>query len=220
MSCVNKITEETVLAEDGRAARWQQHRTDRQRELLQLARKAVHHLGPQASMDDIARHANTSKPVYYRYFSDKEGLRQALSNQVISEFHDRVVSAGLAGHDELDSLHAMVSAYLEFAQSSPSIYAFVTTGPSTALNDFFTEITTLMTERLQALYAPEAGTAPAIALWPTAALGMVRAAGESWLAQPEAGRPALDALASQLTGWLAYGISASANPTLKGSRHD
>ncbi|WP_279403359.1 TetR family transcriptional regulator [Arthrobacter sp. JCM 19049] len=29
--------------------------------------------GPQASMDDIAAHGNTSKPVYYRYFGDKEG---------------------------------------------------------------------------------------------------------------------------------------------------
>lgn len=60
-------------AVDGRASRWQSHREERRRELIKSARKAVHALGSEASMEDIAAAAGTSKSVFYRYFGDKAG---------------------------------------------------------------------------------------------------------------------------------------------------
>ena len=136
--------------------------------LLRLARKAVHQLGPQVSIQEIANHAKTSKPVYYRYFGDKEGLRQALGAMVITDFRQRVIAAGLAKQDEASALHAMVTAYLELAANSPNLYFFVTAVPrdatagtpaagdddaSGALNDFFEEITSLIAQRLTSLPA-------------------------------------------------------------------
>ncbi|WP_313814573.1 TetR/AcrR family transcriptional regulator [Glutamicibacter sp.] len=224
---MNKLTEDFDAAPDGRAARWEAHRTARHQELLKLARKAVHKLGPQVSMEDIANHAKTSKPVYYRYFGDKDGLRQALGAMVINDFRRRVISAGLAKDDEASALHAMVTAYLELAANSPNLYFFVTATPpeavlngtagakftedesAGALNDFFEEVTGLISERITRLYASNASSA-AINLWPRAALGMVRAAGEQWLRQPPSEqKPSLEELAEELTGWLAYGIAAT-----------
>lgn len=221
MSNVNKITEVFDPAADGRASRWEAHRTARHEELLRLARKAVHQLGPQVSIQEIANHAKTSKPVYYRYFGDKEGLRQALGAMVITDFRQRVIAAGLAKQDEASALHAMVTAYLELAANSPNLYFFVTAVPrdaaagapaagdddaSGALNDFFEEITSLIAQRLTSL--PAAAGATAISLWPRAALGMVRAAGEQWLRQPGSpDKPSLAALADELTSWLIYGIA-------------
>ncbi|KLI87897.1 TetR family transcriptional regulator [Arthrobacter sp. YC-RL1] len=216
MSNVNKITEVFDPAADGRASRWEAHRTARHEELLKLARKAVHQLGPQVSIQEIANHAKTSKPVYYRYFGDKEGLRQALGAMVINDFRQRVIAAGLAKQDEASALHAMVTAYLELAANSPNLYFFVTAVPrdsgaaddaSGALNDFFEEISSLIAQRLTGL--PAAAGATAISLWPRAALGMVRAAGEQWLRQPESGgKPSLAALADELSRWLVHGIAA------------
>lgn len=221
---MNKITLEIDSATDGRAARWEAHRSLRHEELLKLARKAVHKLGPQLSMDDIAAHAKTSKPVYYRYFGDKEGLRQALGAVVIGAFRDRIIAAGLAEGDEAGALHAMVTAYLELAQSSPNVYFFVTAQPAdhsnsqlaqatVVLNAFFDEITVLMNERLTAHYAQHTTVAPRVTgLWPRAALGMVRSAGEAWLHQPAGpDKPTLNELADALTSWLTRGISSNTN---------
>ncbi|MFJ2621694.1 TetR/AcrR family transcriptional regulator [Glutamicibacter sp. NPDC087344] len=223
---MNKITEVFDTATDGRAARWEAHRTARYQELLKLARKAVHKLGPQASIQEIATYAHTSKPVYYRYFGDKEGLRQALGALVITDFRQRVIAAGLAKTDEASALHAMVTAYLELAANSPNLYFFVTASPrdtalagpaadtaqdasAGALNDFFDDVSSLIAERLSKLPAAESS---AISLWPRAALGMVRAAGEQWLCLPEgAGKPSLNNLADELTSWLAYGIAGPSN---------
>jgi len=218
VSNVNKITEVIDGETDGRAVRWHAHRTARHEELLKLARKAVHKLGPQVSMEDIASHAKTSKPVYYRYFGDKEGLRQALSAKVINDFRDRVIAAALAKDQELSSLHAMVTAYLELATNSPNLYYFVTGAQRSAddesagaLNDFFDEASELISVRLLKLYDQKA-TAAALSFWPRAALGMVRAAGEQWLRQPESdSKPSLETMAQELTNWLAYGIASTSD---------
>ena len=190
-----------------------------------MARKAIHHLGPQASMDDIAAHGNTSKPVYYRYFGDKEGLRQALGDVVIHDFRGQVLAAGLAQQAEAGALHAMVTAYLELAQSSPNIYFFVTAqpvdalttphaaggGPTRVLDAFFDEITQIMAERVAAYFGAHPDSSnPAVALWPRAALGMVRSAGELWLRQPhDENRPTLEELADALCSWLTHGIAST-----------
>ncbi|HJX77212.1 TetR/AcrR family transcriptional regulator [Glutamicibacter sp.] len=222
---MNKITQDIDAVTDGRSARWQAHRSQRHTELLKLARKAVHKLGPQVSMEDIAAHAKTSKPVYYRYFGDKEGLRQALGAVVIADFRDSIIAAGLAEGDEAGALRAMVTAYLELAKGSPNLYFFVTaqapdvltapdrtaTGSLGVLNAFFDEVTALMNERLTAHLAGNTHSASrATGLWPRAALGMIRSAGEIWLRQPEGeDKATLNEMAQALSSWLTHGISTT-----------
>ena len=79
---------------DGRSVRWEAHREERRRELIQAARRAIHHLGFDASMEDIAANAGTSKSVFYRYFGDKAGLRQAVGKVVIGQMQDTIMAAG------------------------------------------------------------------------------------------------------------------------------
>ena len=111
---------------DGRASRWQSHREERRRELIKSARKAVHALGSDASMEDIAAAAGTSKSVFYRYFGDKAGLQQAVGEVVLSQMQRRIQEAAQSAQTPREGLFAMVSAYLQMAETSPNVYAFVT----------------------------------------------------------------------------------------------
>lgn len=65
---------------DGRSARWDQHREDRRRELVESAVAAIDEHGPAASVADMARSAGVSKTVLYRYFADKDDLYRAVGH--------------------------------------------------------------------------------------------------------------------------------------------
>lgn len=212
-------------AGDGRSARWDRHRADRRRELIRAARQAVHLLGPAASMEEIATAAGTSKPVFYRYFGDKAGLQRAVGEVVIGKMQERLQEAAATAGSPHEGLRAMVSAYLQMAETSPNVYAFVTrTGPidappapaapggeADALSHFFAAITRMMEKAIQAQLQAAGGTAAdarGLRYWPSAAIGMVRAAGELWLGSADGPqKPSREDMAEQLTAWLFTGIA-------------
>ncbi|MFC7860309.1 TetR/AcrR family transcriptional regulator [Arthrobacter koreensis] len=205
---------------DGRSVRWEAHRIERRSALIKAARRAVHTLGAQASMEEIAAASGTSKSVYYRYFGDKSGLQQAMGEVVINQMQDKILAAGRSADSPRSGLRAMVSAYLQMAQTSPNVYAFVTgsageapgtsePGVAVALSDFFANISAMMDHAVQAYlegHGTRSLTQAAAAFWPSAALGMVRAAGERWLAAPAQDRPSEAEMTDQLTAWLFDGI--------------
>jgi AcrR family transcriptional regulator len=206
-------------AVDGRAARWQSHREERRRELIKSARKAVHALGSDASMEDIAAAAGTSKSVFYRYFGDKAGLQQAVGEVVLSQMQRRIQEAAQSAQTPREGLLAMVSAYLQMAETSPNVYTFVTTysagdaeaaggsmAATGALGHFFEEVRNMIARPMR----EQLGTRKeaVIGYWPTAAIGLVRNAGEQWLGTPASpGKPGQEAMARQITAWLCVGIA-------------
>ena len=188
---------------DGRASRWQSHREERRRELIKSARKAVHALGSDASMEDIAAAAGTSKSVFYRYFGDKAGLQQAVGEVVLSQMQRRIQEAAQSAQTPREGLFAMVSAYLQMAETSPNVYTFVTTlllcrvrrqpsghrhsgRPGPLLRSDRDMIARPMRAHLGD------GKEAVIGYWPTAAIGLVRNAGRAVAGQlpsPPPSRP-------------------------------
>lgn len=205
-------------AVDGRASRWQNHREERRRELIRAARKAVHALGSEASMEDIASAAGTSKSVYYRYFGDKAGLQQAMGEVVLAQMQRRLKEAAQLAQTPREGLYAMVSAYLQMAGSSPNVYAFITRvspgeasaqdaiAASGALGNFFEQITGMIATPMRQYLGT--GKEALIRYWPTAAIGLVRNAGEMWLGSPPGkAKPDQATMAGQITDWLCLGIA-------------
>jgi AcrR family transcriptional regulator len=181
-------------------------------------------------MEDIASAAGTSKSVYYRYFGDRAGLQQAMGEAVISRMQDKVLTAARAARTPRERLHAMVAAYLHMAQSSPHVYAFVTRpelpapqpelpdpaappASTGALAHFFDAVAGMLSGSLRANPAArDSGehTGPAVDYWPRAAIGMVRAAGEEWLAAPaQPDKPGEEEMATLLTDWLLRGMGGT-----------
>ncbi len=202
---------------DGRAARWQAHRQTRRVELLRYARKAVHRSGSKVSMDEIAETAGTSKSVFYRYFGDKSGLQAALAEQIGLEMEELITHHVQADASPVEGMWSMVHNYLQMADASPNVYFFVTeriTGV-TDTEDSFAGLFAMFEEQFSRFYRQHLAaianefTPDALSLlWPKAAIGLVRASSEAWLAEPASdAKPTLTALTDRITEWLLLGLS-------------
>ncbi len=201
-------------AVDGRSARWDDHREARREELAHVARRLVHHRGPDVSMDEIAAAAGTSKSIVYRYFTDKSGLQLAVAEAVVHDIRDALAHAADAAVTPREALRGMVATYLEMIESSPNVYAFVTRDASAAsggeVGHFLESVTRLVAEPFAREVGATARDRAALAqaqdsawLWAAGAVGFVRGAGERWLAlRGTPGTPDRDAVAAQVAAWL------------------
>ncbi|PNI09879.1 TetR family transcriptional regulator [Arthrobacter sp. AFG7.2] len=211
---------------DGRSSRWQSHREERRRELIKSARRAVHMLGSDASMEDIAAAAGTSKSVFYRYFGDKAGLQQAVGEVVLSQMQRRIQEAAQSADTPREGLLAMVSAYLQMAATSPNVYTFVTRygsgdpegasgAVSGALGHFFDAVAEMIATPMRSHLGDSREAV--IGYWPKAAIGLVRNAGEQWLSTPDSpAKPGQESMALQITAWLCVGIAPELSPPVRG----
>ncbi|ACV10011.1 TetR/AcrR family transcriptional regulator [Jonesia denitrificans] len=200
---MRSITEKT--ADDGRSTRWDEHRATRRRDLARAARKAVHIHGTDISMDDIATHAGTSKSIMYRYFTDKTGLQQAVSEEVMQQIREALETAAHTATSPRDALRNMVSAYLEMIEHSPNVYYFVTRdAPGLPFLDLMIDL--LATPFAQEMNAPDTDARA----WGAGAVGFVRGTGEWWLHHlGNPGIPTRTELTDRITAWLWNGPIAT-----------
>ncbi|HET6876871.1 MAG TPA: TetR/AcrR family transcriptional regulator [Jatrophihabitans sp.] len=180
------------VTDDGRRSRWVAHRAARREELIDAAVAAVNEYGPEVGMDQIATVAATSKPVIYRYFSDKSDLYRAVGERVVQQ----IVAVLQAVHDPSDPhamLRAAIDAYLQLLEDNPQLFLFLAqnrlltdarpTAPTPA--EFSGAVTALLDTAL-AEQLESCGLDPASAQpWGAAALGFIRAAGLWWLDNPQ-----------------------------------
>ena len=187
---------------DGRNERWASHREERRTELIDEARRAVHDLGPDASMEEIAARLGTSKSVLYRYFGEKTTLQAAIGDYVLGRARARLEEAARAQRDPRRSVGAMIETYLEIVSRSRNVFLFVNRPQQAAsegnLRTFVSQVDELVAEVLTPLVDPS--TPPEqVATWATALVGAARAAADRWISTPEEARVPLDHLAADLT---------------------
>jgi AcrR family transcriptional regulator len=70
---------------DGRRLRWTQHRAQRRQAFVAAGAAAIDRFGTAASAEQIAEVAGVSRTVLYRYFRDREDLRQAIADHVVQD---------------------------------------------------------------------------------------------------------------------------------------
>lgn len=199
----------TGASADGRSTRWAGHRLARRAELVHAARRAVHRHGPDASMDDIAATAGTSKSIVYRYFVDKPGLQMAVGAAVVEQMHTAMEEAVRTAATPREALHAMIDIYLEMAEASPNVYWFVTRPvseeASVPLGHFLDAVAELIARPFARAVADLAAptTTTAADVWAAGAVGFVRGVGEWWLLhRGDPGAPSREDLTDRMTAWL------------------
>src|SRR3954466_10728543 len=201
-----------VSATDGRRSRWTEHRRARREELVAAAVEAVREAGPDFAVDDVAREAQVSKTVIYRYFSDKDELIDA----VLEQISGAVLLPRLLGElavdraDDRARLHAVIGAFVALIEEEPALYrfAYAHAGRS-GRKDLVAATEREIAESLGVLMGKrlaDAGRAPGRAhTWAYGVVGMVQLSAHWWSATRSV--PAAD-LVDQLTDLAWGGLAA------------
>lgn len=214
---------------DGRSARWEEHRQERRKELVESAMRTIRSQGAGAGMDDIAAGAGTSKTVFYRHFTDRHGLYLAVAQRVdelILREVGEVLGQTLTAATETDLaavdgeprrvIAAAIGGYLALVEQDPELYRFIVAAPivGTERSGGAAEVAADATGRIaaqmgeliaEALVARGHDPAPA-KVWGTALVGMVRAGADAWLAGT-LGALAREQLTEQLSDLAWRGVS-------------
>jgi len=177
---------------DGRDRRWDDHRTERRRALVEATLRAVRQHGSGAGMDEIAAVAGTSKTVLYRHFADKGQLYLAVTEAVHALIaRDLGASTERAGAtDARGAVHAAVDAYLALVERDPEVYRFVVERPLLAGgqtpggHDPVRGLVQLVGQQVGETLAAAGAPPDRAATWGHALVGMVRAAADEWIDSP------------------------------------
>ena len=97
----------------------------RRQELLDAAIRAVHRLGPSASMGDIAAEANLTKPVVYASFQSKAGLGRAIWEHYLVQIRREALIAMGGERDQRAMVRAIVTPLVAFVEREPDVYRFL-----------------------------------------------------------------------------------------------
>jgi AcrR family transcriptional regulator len=107
---------------DGRSTRWDEHREARRAELVAAAVDAIDLHGSGASIAQIAETAGVSKPVLYRYFSDKDDLYRAVGQWGAEQVLEQLVPVLVETGSMRERIYAGCAAYLEFLDEHPQAF--------------------------------------------------------------------------------------------------
>lgn len=180
----------TPTTPDGRSLRWEKHREQRRKELVDATMRAIRSHGATVGMDEIAVEAATSKTVFYRHFTDRAGLYAAVADRVDRTIMRDVTSAtedgGSAGSPAGGRavIAAAIDAYLRLVENEPEIYRFIMAAPilETSSGDPSGPVTRHIAEQISALL--DTGLAPdpvRSRVWAHGIVGLVRSAADDWL---------------------------------------
>jgi AcrR family transcriptional regulator len=197
---------------DRRDSRWDEHRAQRRRQLIDATVAAVGKHGAGVGMDEIAAEAGTSKTVVYRHFADRAELHVAVCNRVAAQLLPKLRAAIESTDRPRDMIAAAIETYLAFLEADPELYRFVVHPQHldrAAGSDPLSSLSDLVGEQAAAVIAvalQQAGRDPAAAQpWGHGVVGLVRSAADWWL---QADRPMLRSeLAAHLTELAWAGLS-------------
>lgn len=194
---------------DGRSTRWDDHREARRAELVAAAVAAIDEHGSGASIAQIAASAGVSKPVLYRYFTDKDDLYRAVGQWSAEQVLDRLVPVLIAQGPMRDRVYAGCEAYLEVVGEHPQVFLLLVEHRSAddPLADGKDQIATtfakLMGDTLRRLGVDAGGAEP----WAHGLIGMGLSVGEWWLRRDIMSR---QATASYLASFVWHAFSGFA----------
>jgi AcrR family transcriptional regulator len=102
-------------------------RSDVRAKIIDVATQLLREQGPAAvTTRGVAQGAGVQAPTIYRLFGDKDGLLEAVAEQVMATYVSSkaaiVASASAGGVDPLDDLRAGWQAQLDFGLANPAIF--------------------------------------------------------------------------------------------------
>ncbi|WP_440713989.1 TetR/AcrR family transcriptional regulator [Gordonia sp. FQ] len=206
-----------AVASDGRKQRWARHKEERRSELIAGTMTAIRDLGPEAGMDEIARHIGVSKTVLYRYFSDKSDLSGAVADTFIqSRMLPRLSEALTEDLGDYELVRTVIAVYVHIISAEPNLYRYCTasnagtgTTIASAQRIFADAIESTLRTRLTVRQAETAGAGT----WALAMVGGVEVTVGRWLdTSPVDADRLIDELTMLIWGGVAGIVGAGGSP--------
>ena len=173
---------------DARKDRWTAHRAARRAEFVDAALRVLETQGPDLPMDAVAAEAGVTKPVLYRYFSDKAALVQALGERGTELLLTRLLPAINSDGPALARTREAVGAYFAVIDENPNLYwllarrsgseAAAGMDPVQCDKEFIAgQLTAIIGDYLR-VFGLDSGAAEP---WAYGVTGLVQSTGEWWL---------------------------------------
>ena len=199
--------------DDGRSTRWSAHREARRAELVEAAVAAIDKLGPLAGIEDIATASAVSKPVLYRYFSDKADLHAAVGAYGASLVLERLMPALVAEGTLQERVGLACDSYLATIEEHPNVFLLLVQhrvgGDVDPLADgkaaISAAIAVVMGDALRSLGVDAGGAEP----WAHGLVGLGLSTGEWWLTRRTMSRSAVSSYLSSFVWHALQGITQS-----------
>lgn len=110
--------------QDGRSQRWNEHREQRRAAIVAAGLAAIDDLGIDVGVHQIAKQANVSRTVLYRYFRDKDDLTHAIAQQMMQDVVATITGALESEDTPQLMIKATVSATIDWVAQHPRLYLF------------------------------------------------------------------------------------------------
>lgn len=139
-------------------------------------------------MDAVAAEAGVSKPVLYRYFSDKAALVEALGEAGSDVLLARLLPAMQSSRPPLERVREAVGAYFAVIDEQPNLYWLLARWPAAEPGGdavqqdkelIATSLTVIIGDHLRVLGLDSGGAEP----WAYGITGLVQSTGEWWLSR-------------------------------------
>ena len=192
-------------SDDGRSSRWDEHRESRRAELVEAAVAAIDEHGPTASIAEIAVSAGVSKPVLYRYFSDKDDLYRAVGAWGAQQVIDGLLPVLVSDRPIRERVELGCTAYLTLISQHPRVFFLLVEHPTgdDPLADgkemVAATISRTLGDALRELGVDAAGAEP----WAHGLVGLGLSTGEWWLRRRTMSRKAVSTYLSSFI-WHAF----------------
>lgn len=125
-------TPRTTSENDGRARRWDAHKTRRRADFLDAAVATIEERGPHVGVKQIAEHAGLPRPVLYRHFRDRQDLDEQIRETIVCRLMAELVPTLTPDGTPRQTIRNAVGTYLGWIDRNPRLHQFLGTGSNRA----------------------------------------------------------------------------------------
>jgi AcrR family transcriptional regulator len=111
---------------DGRRRRWDQHKAERRRVVLDAAVEVIEEGAPgeEVHVQQIADRAGLSRTVLYRHFADRADLDRAIQTEIVDRVWAEIVPVLSLEGTPVAVVRRIVAAYVGWAAAHPALHRF------------------------------------------------------------------------------------------------